>query len=35
MILLQDESASAFLEWFIDENNRGIDGAEDMGHEPG
>ena len=29
MIWLQDESASPFLEWFIDENNRGIDGAED------
>jgi len=29
MIWLQDESASTFLEWFIDENNRGIDGAED------
>jgi hypothetical protein len=29
MTFLQDESASPFLDWFIDESNRGIAGAED------
>jgi hypothetical protein len=29
MIWLQDEGASSFLQWFIEESNRGMAGAED------
>jgi hypothetical protein len=29
MLILQEESANLFLDWFIPENNRGIAGAQD------
>lgn len=29
MFILQEETTNSFIEWFIDENNRGIAGAED------